>query len=383
MTAHAVGSPSAIPTSIQGTPNTAAAGSTGAFEHQLQAAQERGPARQERSQQGPDSSHDRHNDTSPGRSSAGTGRLDKNTNRPSEKGKAAPAEASKPQATVKAPAPPMPSTATPPVAGTPAVAVSGEVAPAEHDAGGSEQDASALVGVMLALIGPAANKVLVPGTAGGPGSPGNAVPADTGPAVLLQAGDAAAVALTTNMASTAVPAQLLAANGLMPDPRSARDPARVELAPAPMLSAPAPAAPGAPISVPISAPPGGPGFAQELAQQVTWLVGQDTKQARIRLHPEELGSLDLKISVNHGRVDVVFHAQHPGAVTAVQQSLPQLDQMLSQHGLSLGNSEVGQHDRGDQSGHGGRGDRASGIDEAHDVILVTPASQVGLLDAFA
>ena len=120
---------------------------------------------------------------------------------------------------------------------------------------------------------------------------------------------------------------------------------------------------------------------------MVWLSQQGVQQAKVRLHPEDLGSLDVKLSVSHGRVDVVFSAQHPAAVAAVQQSLPQLDHMLAQHGLALGHAEVGQQ-QSQGNGHA-RGDGAatSAAGEAGDVQDVTSpavdASRIGLLDAFA
>jgi flagellar hook-length control protein FliK len=147
---------------------------------------------------------------------------------------------------------------------------------------------------------------------------------------------------------------------------------------------PAVTAPAIPHQLQLPSPPGSPAFAHDLGQQVVWLGGQDVKQARIRLHPEELGSLDVSVSVTHGRVEVVFSAQHPAAIPAVQQSLPQLGQMLAQHGLSLGHAEVGQRDRGDRRGHAGNAGAAA-VDEIADVHGGMPAAlgKVGLLDAFA
>ncbi|TAL86755.1 MAG: flagellar hook-length control protein FliK [Rhodanobacter sp.] len=126
-------------------------------------------------------------------------------------------------------------------------------------------------------------------------------------------------------------------------------------------------------------------FGHELAQQVTWLGGQDLKQARIRLHPEELGQLEVKVNVTHGQVDVVFSAQHPAAVAAVQQSLPQLGHLLAQHGLNLGHAEVGQHSHGDRSArHGGsRGVSSIDADEGSAAVFSSSPAAVGLLDAFA
>lgn len=398
MTTHAVGSLSSVPAASKGAPGATAPAPAAAapFEHQLHAARQRsGPATPDhapdhgqRPGRNPDSGDRRSRDPSPSgpparHLDASATRLDQSradapdNSDPASTVPSAPAPAAKTTVALAA------STALPPPVQAVTGAASHEAEPVERDADDGEQGAAALVGAMLALISPATAKVLMPGAAGLHGSSGQAATADGGIAVQPQGDAAAGLALTTGMAPATMPAQWLAADGLSPGSGSARDPARADAAPALGLSAPATTAPAAPVSVPIAVPAGSHAFAQELGQQVSWFVGQDVKQARIRLHPEELGSLDLKISVNHGRVDVVFHAQHPAAVTAVQQSLPQLDHMLARHGLSLGHTEVGQHDRGDQSGYGGHGDNASEIDEIPGPSLVTPLSQSGLLDAFA
>jgi flagellar hook-length control protein FliK len=135
----------------------------------------------------------------------------------------------------------------------------------------------------------------------------------------------------------------------------------------------------------MAAPLGSDGFHQELATQVNWLAGQDVKQARIRIHPEDLGPIDLKVSVSHDHVDVVFSVQHPGTVQALQQSLPQLGQMLAQHGLSLGHAEVGQQGGNNASTphHGGT---ATLVDEPAELQISgirTITGAPNLLDAFA
>lgn len=130
------------------------------------------------------------------------------------------------------------------------------------------------------------------------------------------------------------------------------------------------------------------GFAQELGQQVAWMGGQDIKEARIRLNPEALGELEVKVSIDHNnRVDVAFAAQHPAAVTAVQQTLGQLDTLLAGHGLSLGHTFVGQQQSqgsGGSSSSSGKGSFA-GNDGAEGDVEVSPIRQVavGLVDMFA
>lgn len=152
-----------------------------------------------------------------------------------------------------------------------------------------------------------------------------------------------------------------------------------------------PSAGAAPLTIhalQLPAPVTGPAFQQTLGQQVVWLTGQQIKQASIRLHPQELGQLDVTVSVHQGSVDVVFNAQHPAAANAVQQTLPQLAHMLAQHGLSLGHAEVGQQSAGHHQGREnhrteGRAGSAS-VNEPNAVAApLTSLGSVNLLDAFA
>jgi flagellar hook-length control protein FliK len=107
------------------------------------------------------------------------------------------------------------------------------------------------------------------------------------------------------------------------------------------------------------------------------------------LHPEDLGTIDVKVSVLHDHVDVSFVAQHPQAVHAVQQTLSQLDSMLANHGLTLGQAQVGQGGQGNASA--GQGQNAAGTDgdasggDGGSVASVTAPvmKAVGLLDMFA
>ncbi|WP_426269665.1 flagellar hook-length control protein FliK [Dyella kyungheensis] len=159
------------------------------------------------------------------------------------------------------------------------------------------------------------------------------------------------------------------------------------MSPQPQQSSTVAATP-APHALTMQSSVGSPSFGQELSQQVTWLGGQDVKEARIRLHPEDLGELDVKVSVKQDHVDVAFIAQHPQAVHAVQQTLSQLDSMLAHHGLSLGQAHVGQGNTGQGSGQSASsgGSSAGGLAEGVGELVSIAApvvKAVGLVDMFA
>jgi flagellar hook-length control protein FliK len=125
-----------------------------------------------------------------------------------------------------------------------------------------------------------------------------------------------------------------------------------------------------------------PQFAQELGEQIAWMGSGQIKEARIKLHPEELGSMDVRVSMEGGKVNVAILAQHPAAVHAVQQTLSQLDSMLAHHGLSLGQADVGQQQAGQgRQGTSDGGNGQGGTDEpAVATVLATSRVLRGLVD---
>jgi len=162
------------------------------------------------------------------------------------------------------------------------------------------------------------------------------------------------------------------------------DPAQLATGQVPQAATPL----SAPAALQSSQVAGTPAFAHELGQQIAWMSNGDIKEASIRLHPEDMGQLDVKISVHENRVDVAFAAQHPAAVQAVNQTLTQLDTMLAHHGLQLGQTQVGQQ----QAGQGGQGNGKSfaqvaqgGADpgDTADVQRTTVRAPNALVDDFA
>lgn len=162
------------------------------------------------------------------------------------------------------------------------------------------------------------------------------------------------------------------------------DPAQLATGQVPQAAAPV----SAPAALQSTQVAGTPAFANELGQQIAWMSNGDIKEASIRLHPEDMGQLDVKISVHENRVDVAFAAQHPAAVQAVNQTLTQLDTMLAHHGLQLGQTQVGQQ----QAGQGGQGQGKSFAQVAQgggepsdtpDVQQATVRAPNALVDDFA
>jgi flagellar hook-length control protein FliK len=268
----------------------------------------------------------------------------------------------------------------------------------DKDAASAADDGTSLATAMLALIGIPPKVAVVAGDALGKlagqlGKGGKVADADAsvptlGDATASAGQDATATsAISPVVSGNAVDTQALA--GLVGasskhDAASALD--NIPTTPVMVHAGDAPQAAAPPVQLQSTQVATTPAFAQELGDQIAWLGGQNIQQARIRLHPEDLGQLDVKVSVEHGKVNVAFAAQHPGAVTAVQQTLSQLDAMLAHHGLSLGHAEVSQQQAGRDGSyaaqHGGNGENVEGGAEDTAALPVVRVSK-GLVDDFA
>lgn len=157
----------------------------------------------------------------------------------------------------------------------------------------------------------------------------------------------------------------------------------------------APAAPGGPpLELPVAAPPGRPQFSQELGERLLWLVREGVHEARLQLNPRELGPIEVRIGVSDGAAQLSFSAQHAGTAAAVQQSLPQLRELLAQQGLQLGQADVSQQQAGagqqtpqqDTWQHAAGEARGSVADMAMGASAVGERVRVigrGLVDAYA
>ena len=65
-----------------------------------------------------------------------------------------------------------------------------------------------------------------------------------------------------------------------------------------------------------------------------------TERAELRLHPAELGPVNVRIEMNADQASVQIVAASPETRTALEQSLPQLRDLLASQGITLGQATV-------------------------------------------
>ena len=212
-------------------------------------------------------------------------------------------------------------------------------------AGGKPLPAAALKGAGLAMAStaPAQTEATLANTH---------TPAPGGVQTATQLEAASGAGLTARNTSTEADTQTDAGGGKeAPSPRLTPNDFTAQLTQLVAAHAAPPAANhvAAPVQLAMQATPQQmPQFAQETAQHVAWLAGQGIQKAEIRLNPGKLGPIHVEIATHDDRVDVNFAVQHPQTVNALQQTLPQLQHMLAQQGLNLGQASVGQQAPGQQ-----------------------------------
>jgi len=81
--------------------------------------------------------------------------------------------------------------------------------------------------------------------------------------------------------------------------------------------------------------------ALRLGERLRWLREAGVQEARLQLHPRELGSVDIRIRIEGQGASVWFGAEHPGARAALEATLTQLRERLASEGLQLSQASVG------------------------------------------
>ena len=79
------------------------------------------------------------------------------------------------------------------------------------------------------------------------------------------------------------------------------------------------------------------------SQRVVWSVGNN-QSAQLRIHPAELGRIDIQVNVENDKASVVFNAQHGTVKEAIELALPRLREMLSEQGIDLDSVDVNSGD---------------------------------------
>jgi hypothetical protein len=119
-----------------------------------------------------------------------------------------------------------------------------------------------------------------------------------------------------------------------------------------------------------------------IAAELVMLSNQKVESATLRLSPEHLGQIEVRIHLQQNVVHLSFGAAHPETRTALDQALPQLRDGFAQAGLTLGQATVEQQLR-----HESRNDAPApkaAAAPADDLVVNSEARRaLSLIDEYA
>lgn len=133
---------------------------------------------------------------------------------------------------------------------------------------------------------------------------------------------------------------------------------------------------------------GGEDFDDAVGARVGWLADQKIGHAHIKITPNDLGPIEVRLQLDGDKVHATFTSAHADVRHALESSLPRLRDLLGEQGFQLGNADVGHQQTAPD---GGRGDGRGGMngDDGEPALADTTLSpsqlirQRGLVDAYA
>lgn len=106
-----------------------------------------------------------------------------------------------------------------------------------------------------------------------------------------------------------------------------------------------------------------------MGERILMMSAGNLQVAEIQLDPPELGSLQVRLQIQHEQVSLSFSSPHAAVRDALEQQMPRLREMLAEQGLNLENSTVAEDS--------GRRDQGSGRGSGPAALLAEPADEAG------
>ena len=125
-------------------------------------------------------------------------------------------------------------------------------------------------------------------------------------------------------------------------------------------------------------------FDEDIGDAVRWMADQKIAHAHIKVTPNDLGTVEIRLRLDGDRVHADFSSAQAEVRQALENSLPRLRDMLGQHGFQLAHADVGQHhtspSQGAASPHGESSADTEALTETPRTVRMTAR---GLVDAYA
>ena len=116
-------------------------------------------------------------------------------------------------------------------------------------------------------------------------------------------------------------------------------------------------------------------WAQDFSERIVWAAKNDQQVAQINISPAQLGPVQITLNMNGDQASIAFASPHAEVRKAIEDAMPNLKEMLSTAGISLGQSNVGaqlQQQQRDTNPLFANGNRSTG-----ETAILPPDSHTG------
>jgi flagellar hook-length control protein FliK len=123
---------------------------------------------------------------------------------------------------------------------------------------------------------------------------------------------------------------------------------------------------------------------EELAARLNWMIDRGEQVASLRVRPEELGPIEVRVTVRDREATIVFGAASAETRAALEQSIPRLREMLAGSGVALTDAGVFSDTPRNQAGADAAARRGTdAADHTHESASPTVVRARGLVDLYA
>ena len=91
-----------------------------------------------------------------------------------------------------------------------------------------------------------------------------------------------------------------------------------------------------------------PQWNKDLGERIVWMNNKELSAAEIRLNPQHLGPISVRIEMNNDQATIVFTAEHAVVRDALEASIPKLREMMNDQQLNLVNVNIAQNNSSGQ-----------------------------------
>jgi flagellar hook-length control protein FliK len=123
-------------------------------------------------------------------------------------------------------------------------------------------------------------------------------------------------------------------------------------------------------------------WSQAMAAQILVLTDQRIESATLRLTPEHLGPVDVRIDIADSKVNVSFGAAHSDTRAALELALPRLREVLAGAGLTLGEASVQQQMRRGSQNRGDGARAVAGVADQSTAAMISVRRMLGVIDEY-